>query len=268
MKLCNEAAGSAGAVTPRSLLFQEDAKASMLNSLPIISSRAARLGACFSLFTMASLSLQAAPSNAIFAYTNSGTEVTTLTLNNSVILTATARGWYRSDGSDNGASADNNYIAGVCGSSDECLGDDADYRNWFLFDLEGIQSQITSATLSLYVPSPDGYISPNPSLTYTTYDVETSPSTVAGSGGLPVYNDLGSGIVFGSVIATNASEGTSLLVDLNAAGLAWINEFRGGDWVIGGAVTERGSGEIPEPSTYILLGSALAGLAFLRRAKS
>lgn len=236
----------------------------MFSTIGAFSSKAAGLGACFSLITLASLSLQAAPSNAVFAYTNSGSEATTLTLNNSVILTATARGWYQSNGVANGSSSGNNYIAGVCGSSDECGGSDVPLRNWFLFDLEGITFPVTSATLSLYVPSPNGYISPNPSITYTTYDVETAPATVVAGGGIPVYDDLGSGIAFGSVVATNASEGTDLLISLNAAALASINEFRGGDWVIGGAVA-AGGGEIPEPSTYILLGSALAGLACLRR---
>lgn len=240
----------------------EETTNDMFGTIGSFLSKAARLGACLSLLAAASLSLQAAPSNAIFAYSFSG--ATTLTLNNSTVLTATVRGWYRSDGFPNGADAGNNYIAGVCGSSDECSGNDSDYRNWFLFDLEGITFPVTSATLSLYVDQPDGYISPNPSITYTTYEVETASATVVAGGGVPVYNDLGSGVVFGSVIATNADEGTDLLINLNAAALASINEFRGFDWVIGGAVN-GGGGEVPEPSTYILLGSAMAGLACLRR---
>jgi len=79
-----------------------------------------------------------------------------------------------------------------------------------------------------------------------------------------IFNDLESGTFFGSVVVTSADQGTQILVNLNAAGLASLNAAAGGDWAVGGSIYGAQS---PEPGTLILLGSGILGLAGVLRRK-
>lgn len=211
--------------------------------------------------TTLSTAALAAPSNATFAYSGGG--VVTLTLNNSYVLTATNTGWYESVvGDHNGGNS--NYIAGICGSSDVCGGSNNDHHNFFVFDLAGYSGgAITSATLAIAQPSPDGYISAAPSITYTNWDVTTSiADLISTTSNLATYADLGSGINYASTTILPSSIGTDVLVSLNGAALASLNSAIGGGWAVGGAVAA-----IPEPASWamMVLGFGLAGAAMRRR---
>ncbi len=111
------------------------------------------------------------------------------------------------------------------------------------------------------------------------YDVTTNlADLINGLGGLPAYDDLGSGTVYASYDASNADNETIIVIDLNAAAVADANAAAGGLWGIGGAITTLNGGNeflfgstfgaadtqllvtlIPAPGFLALLG--LAGLA-------
>jgi hypothetical protein len=136
-------------------------------------------------------------------------------------INASERGWVctpgpscAGSGTNNGASAGNNYIAG--------FGDDGEDRNWFEFaipDLTG--GTLTSATLVL----DDGFHGGG-DLTYTVYGLTGQPI---------VFTDVSSSdTAFGSLGTSNASGTTALTITLNAAALAAIGADQGGDIFIGG----------------------------------
>jgi VCBS repeat-containing protein len=112
-----------------------------------------------------------------------------------------------------------------------------EHRNFFVFDLTGVSDPVRAATLRVYNP-PSGFESPDPSETWVLYDVTTDISALlSGAGGIPAYDDLGSGASYGDVDVTVADNDTVVEVDLNPAGIAAINAALGGDFAIGGALS-------------------------------
>lgn len=210
----------------------------------------------------------AGTSSAIFAYTPGLGTPGTLVLNGSSV-TASFTGWYDQNG--NHLASNPNYIAGICGSSDVCAGLDTNHHDFFVFSIP--TGTFTSAVLQIYNPGKavfdfqNGYICPCPSLNYSNWDVTTPIATLeaSNSGMVGIYTVLGSGIQYGSVTVTAASDGTYVNVTLDAAALAAINAAAGGQLAIGGAVN---ASTAPEPGTITLLVSGLgAGLGMLRHRK-
>lgn len=175
------------------------------------------------------------------------------------------------------------YVAGIFETNPE-------FRNFFIFDRSLVRGPITSATLEIFnpAPSPDfdlaGYVSRSLTETYSLYDVTTELSGLIG-GTTDAFEDLGTGLLYGSSTVSAANNGQWISITLNAAFLAAINS--GTDHIaIGGALTtlddpdglelifaDSGSAPlarltlipsgshpiqpIPEPSTYGLMGAAL-----------
>jgi hypothetical protein len=170
-----------------------------------------------------------------------------------------------------------NYVAG------DAFG--FENHNYFVFNLAALSgATVTGATLELwsYEVSIDGV--------YTVYEVATAPAAVAdGNGGVPVFDDLADGNVFGfaPLVATPVDQGYLVTIDLSAA-LTAIQNAVGGNFVIGGnfssgsddyafgfsefdsrnrlIVDYEGRVTVPDGGmTMSLLGGALMGLGMLRR---
>ncbi|MGC4043409.1 MAG: hypothetical protein QM758_06360 [Armatimonas sp.] len=176
----------------------------------------------------------------------------TLTMASSVRaadLAPTLSGWFDVSGSsaryydDFGVVADNqNYFVGGLGGWE--------FRNFFVFDLTGVNSMITDACLELYNPcltkdDDDGYYGDSTE----TFQL-TSTSTAAGqlgsvyapfsASGQAIFNTLGTGTGFGSLVASAADNGQTMELDFNGAGLAYLNAHLGQKVVFSGRLTTLG----------------------------
>lgn len=118
-----------------------------------------------------------------------------------------------------------------------------EHRSFFVFDLPGVPGVITGATLHLYNPFlstfQPGFKSPDASETLVVYDVSTPVATVTagGAGLVGIWNDLGSGTVFGARDVSSADNDTTIAITLNAAALAALNAAIGGQIAFGGALS-------------------------------
>ena len=154
-----------------------------------------------------------------------GAGASTLTLN------ALDSGWY--DGTGFHGSANPNYFAGQAGQQ---------FRDFVAFSIPSIPQTISGATLRLtngLASRGPGYISPDPSETFTLFDVSTPiPALLAGGGGqIGIFTDLGTGTSFGSRAISAADNFQIVPITINAAGIAALNAARGTQMAIGGAVT-------------------------------
>lgn len=206
----------------------------------------------------------AGPSDHSFAWTHQTGNTAVLEVNGSTFLTATHRGWVDQIGNNNFGGPSDNYIAGVCGSSDGCSGGDDDHHNYFAFDLAGLAGNaVTTAVLRLSQPSgPNfGFLSQLPSLSYSLFDVLLNPTTDTGLG---LFVDLGSGTSFASVVVDSSSNGSVVAINFNAAGLAALqaSAAAGSAFYVGGAVAA-----VPEPQSYALLLLGLGLIAGLARSR-
>jgi hypothetical protein len=119
-------------------------------------------------------------------------------------------------------------------------------RNYFVFDLTGISSPITGAILQLYNPiappdSGNGY-SGDATETYELTSTTATPTAIQGAftfgaPGVAVYNSLGTGTSYGTITASAASNGQTLNLVFNSAGLGALNAGIGGLVAFGGRIT-------------------------------
>lgn len=146
-------------------------------------------------------------------------------------LGATSTGNYNNVG--NGGSGPS-YIAGRVTPPGDSV-----FRDFFAFDLTGVNDQISAATLRLSNPS-GGYSSVDPTETFTLFDVTTPINTLLNAGHFlqaTVFDDLGTGTSYGSVVMSPADNGNIVTITFNAAGLTALNGARGGQFAVGGSVT-------------------------------
>ncbi len=83
-----------------------------------------------------------------------------------------------------------------------------------------------------------GYSSGKPSDTYSVFDVSTSIAALesSGSGQETIFNDLGSGVSYGTTTVSSASNGAQVNVPLNSAAVTALNAADGGQFAVGGAL--------------------------------
>jgi outer membrane scaffolding protein for murein synthesis (MipA/OmpV family) len=196
-----------------------------------------------------------------------------MTLAQTQNIHVTDSGWYDATGFHNPVNT--NYLVGdVRGSicSPHCTDD---FRDFFVFDLSGVNQTIASAKFAVSVTSAldGGYRSADPSENFELHDVGTPIATlVAGAGGVAAWSDLGTGVVYGSRTMTAADQSTVVEITLNSSAVAAMNSSHG-LFGIGGSITTLDSVAnseslfgfsgldlvelrltlVPEPSTLILL---------------
>jgi hypothetical protein len=159
-----------------------------------------------------------------------------------------SQGWW-STGMLNNDSNDNFY-AGQFETST--------FNNFFTFAIPAEFGTVNSAKLILARHASDGL-----PVTYSLYDVSTNPIALNQNLGpsAAIVNDLGSGILYGSIGVSDYSSPNPLEITLNVAALAAIQASEGGLFSIGGTLSPVQ--EIPEPGTSALLavGALALGLA-------
>ncbi|MGC4046459.1 MAG: hypothetical protein QM758_21925 [Armatimonas sp.] len=158
---------------------------------------------------------------------------------NAQILNAVDQGWF-TVGSH--SSSNNNYFTGQSG---------AEYRSWFVFDLTGVNSMITSASLNLFNPSVatsggNGYFSPDASETYQVTSTSTAVGmfgpSYSGAPAQAIFDTLGTGTLFGMVNISSADNGSVVGLNFNAAGLAYLNANLGQQVAFGGRLNSLSGG--------------------------
>lgn len=155
-----------------------------------------------------------------------------------------------------------NYFAGTCAPSCS-ITSTANHNNYFTFDLTDINSTITSASLNLFT-----YTVAGSSVDYQLFDVTSPLSEVHASGtNAAVYNDLMTGVSYGSFIYNTSDRDQFRSILLNADGVSALNNAIGGEFGIGGTVTggipAPDIPPIPEPETYAMWLAGLGLLGFL-----
>lgn len=185
------------------------------------------------------------------------------------------QGWYNSQPSH--GTTNTNYITGKLGT--------LIYHNFGVFDLSGFSGQAVAATVSIFQPS-GGFSGPDAVYNMWTYEGSISDLVNATGNLLNTFNDLADGSMIGSINLGVGSNGTTVNINLNAAGLAYLTSMFGGQVALGGALVYDSqqanhysfgfSGaaqwelfidtDVPAPGALALLG--LAGVTARRRRRA
>ena len=226
---------------------------------------------------MAAGAAHAGPSQTIFAYTdgftNDSVQLVLTIGSGSTTVFASSTGWYDQNGNHDAAIT--SYLAGVCGSTDSCNGDDLVRHNYLSFLLSPTLGTVTGAQLRIFnpdastdpgtaLPIPPGYISDTASLTYMTYAVAADAGRLAAThtGATDIFADLGAGAVYGAAVVSPADDGAFVTVELTDAAVADLNADIGQTFSVGGVVTPT---RVPEPGSLTLIFGGLGVLSVLRR---
>lgn len=156
-------------------------------------------------------------------------------------LNAIDQGWYDEFGTHD--SGNENYFVGFDNEFSGLV-----HRNFSAFDLSQLDQPIMTATLMLFnldgtMGSGDGFSSDDPFETYSLFEFTSDiDQLLNGSGGISAFNELGSGLGFGSYDISVKDNGTFVEVTLNADAIQAINNIAfqdSGDQriVFGGAIT-------------------------------
>ena len=186
---------------------------------------------------------------------------TTFSISDSQIdLGVNNAGWWSNENNDPFADdANDNYLVGSIDGFQA-------YHDFFTFDLSNLREDVTSAELRIAragANDTSGSYLPFGSVEFTLWDVTTDYLTLNdnGSASQAIFDDLASGTSFGSILVADDGSPDPLSIVLNGAGLAAINDARGGFFSIGGALP------VPEPASMalLLLGGGAAAFRARRR---
>ncbi|PNQ72804.1 hypothetical protein C1T31_09850 [Hanstruepera neustonica] len=147
-------------------------------------------------------------------------------------------GWYQNNGYHD--SFNTNYLVGPYNGRT--------YHNFFIFNLNSLPQNVEIISAQLSVISASSAISSS-NATYTLFNVSSNYNTVRNSSNsISVWNDLGSGPVYGSY-SVNNSTGFRRDFNLNATALNELESQAGNYFTIGGRITS-GNGYIFGGSGY------------------
>lgn len=206
--------------------------------------------------------------NYLFGFSPFG--VQTLTLNGTIVLTATDTGWIFEQGLH--TTANQNYFVGDCGGG--CSpAEQGSYNNYFVFNLGQITQTITSAVLS--VGNGNGYVAGVLS-TYSLFDVSSPLASLDVNRGIgdltgqAIFNDFQTGVLFGSRSITSVVQNSQVNTTLNASAITALNTARGNAWAIGGTLRPGNivpGNPVPEPASWAMLivGFGIVGASMRRR---
>jgi hypothetical protein len=181
---------------------------------------------------------------------------------NIILVNDSERGSVDSDGSSNGANANNFFFAGFFFVQE---------RNWFEFSIPAFSGTLASATFNLDQPQFGHQGGP---LLYSVYALGGEPAH---------FSDVNSTTLFGSVKTDSTTDGSLVSITLGAAALEAISENEGGNFFIGGIDSGENSSSftgdfassnnfqtflklttVPEPGLGIPIAFALLTLAGAR----
>jgi hypothetical protein len=190
-----------------------------------------------------------AQSNLAFGFSGFDTN-NNLTIN-STVFTNTDSGWIDALQAD--YPGNQNYVSG------NLNGDN--YSDFFDFDLTGLTGTVTSASFNV-----DTYVITVPG-TFDIFATALTPAQVSSANApLPYYADLTSGEEIGTIDFATSDSNSLATITLNTAGDEWLQANEGNGVVIGGQF--NGASATPEPSSLVLLGTGIAGLAGMIRRKA
>jgi hypothetical protein len=160
-------------------------------------------------------------------------------------------GWIDANGNHTGGNT--NYATGVDSG--------VPVSDYFSFELANLAGTVTSASLNV-----DAYdLTANGP--YAIYATTLTPDEVNSGNSfnsVAYYDALTSGQEIGTIDLVTADDNSTVTIDLNAAGLAWLQANEGDGIVVGGVYNQAVT---PEPSSLLLLGSGIVGLAVMIRRK-
>jgi hypothetical protein len=144
-----------------------------------------------------------------------------------VALQTSDLGWYNVYGFHN--SWNENTLTGKFG--------DDEYRSWYVWQLPSLSDAVVSARIEFDLPYSLGTDAWTPQLG-RMFDISAaSLSTIAqdngGGFGQSIFDDLGSGAVYGDFTIAQSDNLTTFVVDVNAAGIAAINAASGDAFALG-----------------------------------
>jgi PEP-CTERM motif len=210
--------------------------------------------AALAAFTLGAAAPALAVDTWLFGYSPAGQQLLTDGTND---FQASNTGWFNQLGQHSGGNT--NYFVGNFGGNFEL-------RNFFSFNPTG---SFTSASLKIGNAGgigPTGGFNPGAgtSVTWTLYDLATTIDASQTYSDVSIFNDLGTGVVYGQVTVSAATN--LVTVKLNGAGLSALNAAAnaGTAFNVGGSLS---TAVVPEPASWAMLiaGFGLVGAAMRRR---
>ncbi len=147
------------------------------------------------------------------------------------ILDAVDRGWYNLEKGH--PSSSRNTLTGICCGT-------ANHNSFFVFDLGSIVQPVGAATLRLELERYHSSDAQEPFAVFdVTSDIELLRMPQSGPFVEPFYQDLQSGALYATGVATSSARGMVLEIPLNAAAVANINGALGGFFAVGVHLTDQ-----------------------------
>lgn len=191
----------------------------------------------------------------VFAYSDQFSPNTSLVLTTASGATITEYAIWKGHYIQSGSGWYGNYAVGLS------FNDTVTFNNGFAFYIPNFAGEtIVDAKLNIWNET---YFSHIPTETYRVFDVTTSipDLMVDHTGRVDIFNDLGSGILYGSYVASAADDQSYISIDLSPEAIAAITDKQGKNFAIGGALAPA----VPEPGTLLLFGTGLTAFGGVLR---